>query len=71
MFQAFFLIIFTVFAILAKNCPKLAIMSPARWNSWKSWEKNLNVGVFETDFKVLAKVKSHIYFFSYLKALAK
>ena len=39
--------------ILAKNCPKLAIWLDVCNSLFKGWEslKNLNVGVFDTDFK--------------------
>ena len=48
-----FLIIFTVFAILAKNWSKLAIWLDVWMCLFKGWKslKNLKVGVFETDFK--------------------
>ena len=40
-------------AMLAKNCPKLAICLDVCNSLFKAWKslKNLKVGVFETDFK--------------------
>ena len=48
-----FLIIFTVLAILTKKWSKLAIWLDVWESPFKGWKslKNLNVGVFETDFK--------------------
>ena len=42
-----------VLPILAKNCPKLAIWLDVCNSLFKDWKslKNLNVGVFETDFQ--------------------
>ena len=58
MFQALFLIIFAILAILAKNWSKLAIWLDVWKSPFKGWKsmKNLKVGVFETDFKQVSFV---------------